>query len=92
MEVRDECMAGARLHNGDLVWIEPQRPAVPGQLVLARISVGPRSLLRVRRLMVLPGSGHACLAANLAAGTVIVASRAFKVIGPVTGTLCQLSA
>jgi SOS-response transcriptional repressor LexA len=90
VEVRDESMAGAGLHDGDLVWVEPRRAAVPREMVLARIRVGRRWLLRVRRLVTVPETGRAFLAANDRQGSVLVASNAFAVIGPVTSAVCAL--
>lgn len=82
--VKGESMAGRGIHDGDVVWVNPDRPYAVGSVVLALVSdVDGESG------MVVYTFGHIgdsdCLMSETRHGRTTLRCREFKVIGPLVG-------
>ncbi len=82
--VKGESMAGRGIHDGDVVWINPERSYGVGKVVLALTSdVGGESGMVVKTFA--RTDVGECLVSESAQGRSTVVCREFKVIGPVVG-------
>ena len=82
--VKGESMAGRGIYDGDVVWVNPDRPYAVGKVVLALVSdVGGESGMVVKTFARTEVGD--CLLSETAAGRSPVVCREFKVIGPVVG-------
>ena len=82
--VKGDSMAGRGIFDGDVVWVNPERPYQVGKVVLALVSdVGGASGMVVKTY----GRTDVgeCLLSETAQGRSPVVCREFKVIGPVVG-------
>jgi len=82
--VKGESMAGRGIYDGDIVWVNPERPYQLGKVVLALVSdVGGEAGMVVKTY------AHTdvgeCLLSETSSGRSPVVCREFKVIGPVVG-------
>jgi SOS-response transcriptional repressor LexA/transcriptional regulator with XRE-family HTH domain len=85
--VKGDSMAARGIHDGDLVWVNPERPYSVGKVVLALVSdidgeVGEAGM--VVKTFARTEVGE-CLLSETAAGRSPVVCHEFKVIGPVVG-------
>jgi SOS-response transcriptional repressor LexA len=82
--VKGESMAGRGIYDGDVVWVNPERPYQLGKVVLALVSdVGGEAGMVVKTYA--HTDVGACLLSETTAGRSPVVCREFKVIGPVVG-------
>jgi len=82
--VKGESMAGRGIFDGDVVWVNPERPYAVGKVVLALVSdVGGESGMVVKTFA--RTEVGECLLSETAAGRSPVVCREFKIIGPVVG-------
>lgn len=82
--VKGESMAGRGIYDGDVVWVNPERPYAVGKVVLALVSdVGGESGMVVKTYARTEVGD--CLLSETAAGRSPVVCREFKIIGPVVG-------
>src|SRR5712691_513033 len=82
--VKGESMAGRGIYDGDIVWVNPERPYQIGKVVLALVSdVGGEAGMVVKTY------AHTdvgeCLLSETTSGRSPVVCREFKIIGPVVG-------
>jgi SOS-response transcriptional repressor LexA len=82
--VKGESMAGRGIFDGDIVWVNPERPYQLGKVVLALVSdVGGEAGMVVKTY------AHTdvgeCLLSETTTGRSPVVCREFKIIGPVVG-------
>jgi SOS-response transcriptional repressor LexA/transcriptional regulator with XRE-family HTH domain len=83
--VKGDSMAGRGIFDGDLVWVNPDRPYAVGKVVLALVTdVGGEPAGMVVKTFARTEVGD-CLLSETAAGRSPVVCREFKVIGPVVG-------
>src|SRR5436190_23027124 len=82
--VKGDSMAARGIFDGDVVWVNPERPYAVGKVVLALVSdVGGESGIVVKTYARTEVGD--CLLSETAAGRSPVVCREFKVIGPVVG-------
>jgi SOS-response transcriptional repressor LexA len=82
--VKGESMAGRDIHDGDVVWVNPERPYAVGKVVLALASdVGGDSGMVVKTYA--RTDVGECLVSETEHGRSPLVCREFKVIGPVVG-------
>lgn len=82
--VKGESMAGRGIYDGDVVWVNPERPYAVGKVVLALVSdVGGESGMVVKTYA--RTEVGECLVSETGHGRSPVVCREFKVIGPVVG-------
>jgi SOS-response transcriptional repressor LexA len=82
--VKGESMAGRGIHDGDVVWVNPERPYGVGKVVLALTSDVTGEGGMVVKTFARTDVGD-CLVSETAQGRSTVVCREFKVIGPVVG-------
>ncbi|MBV9599141.1 MAG: helix-turn-helix domain-containing protein [Chloroflexi bacterium] len=83
--VKGDSMAGRGIYDGDVVWVNPERPYAVGKVVLALVSdVGGESAGMVVKTYARTEVGD-CLLSETAAGRSPVVCSEFRVIGPVVG-------
>jgi SOS-response transcriptional repressor LexA len=83
--VKGDSMAGRGIFDGDVVWVNPERPYAMGKVVLALVSdVGDEPAGMVVKTYARTEVGD-CLLSETAEGRSPVVCREFKVIGPVVG-------
>jgi SOS-response transcriptional repressor LexA len=82
--VKGESMAGRGIYDGDIVWVNPERPYQIGKVVLALVSDLGGAAGMVVKTYAHTDVGE-CLLSETAAGRSPVVCREFKVIGPVVG-------
>jgi SOS-response transcriptional repressor LexA len=82
--VKGESMAGRGIHDGDVVWVNPERPYALGKVVLALVSDVDGESGMVVKTFARTDVGD-CLVSETASGRTTLACREFKVIGPVVG-------
>jgi SOS-response transcriptional repressor LexA len=82
--VKGDSMAARGIFDGDVVWVNPERPYAVGKVVLALVSdIGGESGMVVKTYARTEVGD--CLLSETAAGRSPVVCREFKVIGPVVG-------
>jgi SOS-response transcriptional repressor LexA len=82
--VKGDSMAGRGIYDGDVVWVNPERPYALGKVVLALVSdVGGESGMVVKTYARTEVGD--CLLSETASGRSPVVCREFKIIGPVVG-------
>jgi SOS-response transcriptional repressor LexA len=82
--VKGDSMAGRGIFDGDVVWVNPERPYAVGKVVLALVSdVGGEAGMVVKTYARTEVGD--CLLSETSAGRSPVVCREFKVIGPVVG-------
>src|SRR5436190_3587478 len=82
--VKGESMAGRGIHDGDVVWVNPERPYAVGKVVLALASdVGGESGMVVKTFARTDVGD--CLVSETDTGRSTLVCREFNVIGPVVG-------
>ncbi|HEY1296629.1 MAG TPA: helix-turn-helix domain-containing protein [Chloroflexota bacterium] len=82
--VKGDSMAGRGIFDGDVVWVNPERPYAVGKVVLALVSDIGGDAGMVVKTYARTEVGD-CLLSETAAGRSPVVCREFKVIGPVVG-------
>ena len=83
--VKGDSMAGRGIHDGDVVWINPERPYQIGKVVLALVTdVGGEAAGMVVKTYARTDVGE-CLMSETAHDRSPVVCREFKIIGPVVG-------
>jgi transcriptional regulator with XRE-family HTH domain len=82
--VKGESMAGRGIHDGDVVWVNPERPYAVGKVVLALVSVVDAEPGMVVKTYARTEVGD-CLVSETDTGRSPVICTEFKVIGPVVG-------
>jgi transcriptional regulator with XRE-family HTH domain len=83
--VKGESMAGRGICDGDIVWVNPERPYQIGKVVLALVSdVAGEAAGMVVKTYAHTDVGE-CLVSETTSGRSPVVCREFKVIGPVVG-------
>jgi SOS-response transcriptional repressor LexA len=83
--VKGDSMAGRGIFDGDVVWVNPERPYGVGKVVLALVSdVGDEPAGMVVKTYARTEVGD-CLLSETTGGRTPVVCREFKVIGPVVG-------
>jgi SOS-response transcriptional repressor LexA len=83
--VKGESMAGRGIHDGDVVWVNPERPYALGKVVLALASdVGDEAAGMVVKTYARTDVGD-CLLSETEEGRSPLVCREFKIIGPVVG-------
>jgi SOS-response transcriptional repressor LexA len=83
--VKGESMAGRGIFDGDVVWINPERPYQIGKVVLALVTdVGGEAAGMVVKTYARTDVGD-CLMSETAHARSPVVCREFKIIGPVVG-------
>lgn len=82
--VKGDSMAGRGIYDGDVVWVNPERPYAVGKVVLALVSdVGGEAGMVVKTYARTEVGD--CLLSETAAGRSPVVCREFRIIGPVVG-------
>ena len=82
--VKGDSMAGRGIYDGDVVWVNPERPYAVGKVVLALVSdVGGESGMVVKTYA--RTEVGECLVSETGHGRSPVVCREFNVIGPVVG-------
>ncbi len=82
--IKGESMAGRGIHDGDVVWVNPDRPYGLGKVVLALASdVGGEAGMVVKTFA--RTEVGECLVSETAQGRSPLVCREFRVIGPVVG-------
>jgi SOS-response transcriptional repressor LexA len=82
--VKGDSMSGRGIFDGDVVWVNPERPYAVGKVVLALVSdVGGASGMVVKTYA--RTEVGECLLSETSAGRSPVVCREFKIIGPVVG-------
>jgi SOS-response transcriptional repressor LexA len=82
--VKGDSMAGRGIYDGDVVWVNPERPYAVGKVVLALVSdVGGESGMVVKTYARTEVGD--CLLSESLAGRSPVVCREFSIIGPVVG-------
>jgi SOS-response transcriptional repressor LexA len=82
--VKGESMAGRNIHDGDVVWVNPERPYSLGKVVLALASDIGGEAGMVVKTYARTDVGE-CLVSETEQGRSPLVCREFKVIGPVVG-------
>jgi len=82
--VKGESMAGRGIHDGDVVWVNPERSYAVGKVVLALVSVVDAEPGMVVKTYARTEVGY-CLVSETETGRSPVNCSEFKVIGPVVG-------
>jgi SOS-response transcriptional repressor LexA len=82
--VKGESMAGRGIHDGDTVWVNPDRPYAVGKVVLALASDVGGETGMVVKTYARTDVGD-CLVSETAQGRSTLVCREFKIIGPVVG-------
>lgn len=82
--VKGDSMAGRGIHDGDVVWVNPERPYGLGKVVLALASDGGSETGMVVKTYARTEVGE-CLVSETDSGRSPLVCREFKVIGPVVG-------
>lgn len=82
--VKGDSMAGRGIFDGDVVWVNPERPYSVGKVVLALVSDDGGDAGMVVKTYARTEVGD-CLLSETASGRSPVVCREFKVIGPVVG-------
>jgi SOS-response transcriptional repressor LexA len=82
--VKGESMAGRGIYDGDIVWVNPERPYQIGKVVLALVSDVSGEAGMVVKTYAHTDVGE-CLLSETTSGRSPVVCREFKVIGPVVG-------
>ncbi|MCA1648094.1 MAG: helix-turn-helix domain-containing protein [Chloroflexi bacterium] len=85
--VKGESMAGRGINDGDIVWVNPERPYQLGKVVLALVSDAGGAAGMVVKTYAHTDVGE-CLMSETTTGRSPVVCREFKVIGPVVGITC----
>lgn len=83
--VKGDSMAGRGIFDGDVVWVNPERPYAVGKVVLALVSDEGGEAGMVVKTYARTEVGDCLLSETLASGRSPVVCREFKVIGPVVG-------
>jgi SOS-response transcriptional repressor LexA len=82
--VKGESMAGRGIHDGDVVWVNPERPYQLGKVVLALVSqLGGESGMVVKTYARTEIGD--CLLSESAEGRSPVICEQFTIVGPVVG-------
>lgn len=84
VEVRGHSMVGRDLHDGDVCWVNPDRPYRLGDLVLALVDNGNGDSGMVVKTYTHAEVGD-CLMSETAEGRSTVVCSQFRIIGPVVG-------
>lgn len=84
VEVRGESMVGRELHDGDVCWVNPDRPYRLGDLVLALVTATDGDAGMVVKTYARTDVGE-CLLSETTDGRSTVVCSEFKIIGPVVG-------
>jgi len=82
--VKGESMAGRGIYDGDIVWVNPERPYQIGKVVLALVSDVNGAAGMVVKTYAHTDVGE-CLLSETTSGRSPVVCREFKIIGPVVG-------
>jgi SOS-response transcriptional repressor LexA len=82
--VKGESMAGRGIYDGDIVWVNPERPYQLGKVVLALVSDVNGAAGMVVKTYAHTDVGD-CLLSETTSGRSPVVCREFKIIGPVVG-------
>ncbi len=82
--VKGESMAGRGIYDGDIVWVNPERPYQLGKVVLALVSDVGGAAGMVVKTYAHTDVGE-CLLSESASGRSPVVCREFRIIGPVVG-------
>ena len=82
--VKGESMSARGIYDGDVVWVNPERPYQLGKVVLALVSDASGEAGMVIKTYARTDVGE-CLLSETAQGRSPVVCREFKVIGPVVG-------
>jgi SOS-response transcriptional repressor LexA len=82
--VKGESMAGRGIYDGDIVWVNPERPYQLGKVVLALVSDVNGAAGMVVKTYAHTDVGE-CLLSETTSGRSPVVCREFKIIGPVVG-------
>jgi SOS-response transcriptional repressor LexA len=82
--VKGDSMAARGIYDGDVVWVNPERPYQIGKVVLALVSDASGESGMVVKTYARTEVGE-CLLSETAEGRSPVVCREFKVIGPVVG-------
>ncbi|HEX8968989.1 MAG TPA: helix-turn-helix domain-containing protein [Chloroflexota bacterium] len=82
--VKGDSMAGRGIYDGDVVWVNPERPYAVGKVVLALVSDLSGAAGMVVKTYARTEVGD-CLLSETSSGRSPVVCREFKVIGPVVG-------
>jgi SOS-response transcriptional repressor LexA len=82
--VKGDSMAGRRIYDGDVVWVNPERPYSVGKVVLALVTDVTGDAGMVVKTYARTEVGD-CLVSETADGRSPVVCREFKIIGPVVG-------
>jgi SOS-response transcriptional repressor LexA len=82
--VKGDSMAGRGIYDGDVVWVNPERPYAVGKVVLALVSDYGGDAGMVVKTFARTEVGD-CLLSETATGRSPVVCREFKIIGPVVG-------
>jgi len=82
--VKGESMAGRGIYDGDIVWVNPERPYQLGKVVLALVSDVNGAAGMVVKTYAHTDVGE-CLLSETTSGRSPVVCREFKIIGPIVG-------
>jgi SOS-response transcriptional repressor LexA len=82
--VKGDSMAARGIYDGDVVWVNPERPYALGKVVLALVSDVSGEAGMVVKTYARTEVGD-CLLSETAAGRSPVVCREFRIIGPVVG-------
>jgi len=82
--VKGDSMSARGIYDGDVVWVNPERPYQLGKVVLALVSDASGEAGMVIKTYARTDVGE-CLLSETAQGRSPVVCREFKVIGPVVG-------
>ena len=82
--VKGDSMAARGIYDGDVVWVNPDRPYQIGKVVLALVSDASGASGMVVKTYARTEVGE-CLVSETAQGRSPVVCREFKIIGPVVG-------
>jgi SOS-response transcriptional repressor LexA len=82
--VKGDSMAARGIFDGDVVWVNPERPYAVGKVVLALLSDASGNTGMVVKTYARTEVGE-CLLSETKAGRTPVVCREFKIIGPVVG-------
>lgn len=82
VEVRGESMVGRDIRDGDVCWVNPDRPYRLGNVVLALVDTGDGDSGMVIKVYTRTDVGD-CLMSEPESGKTLVIGHEFKIIGPV---------
>jgi SOS-response transcriptional repressor LexA len=82
--VKGDSMAARGIYDGDVVWVNPERPIAVGKVVLALVTDAMGESGMVVKTFARTEVGD-CLLSETAQGRSPVVCREFKIIGPVVG-------